>query len=189
MACVVYIVTICLLLLTAVETNDVQPNKTVYVDEGDGTLGLSCGENGSESPCESVEVALDSAKLKNSTVVVVKQKCKNVSSPDDHGTPCPTWLLPDSSANGTCRCGSEIDGAVSCNDLTKEVGILDYYCMTYNESTGPVVGSYLFLQSHESNFGRYTLSTCTFQYYGSEHVHVWVFQPGRTTLWEVQAES
>ena len=94
------------------------------------------------SHCESIKVALDGAEQHNSTIVVVKQKCKSVPIADaPDGTPCSTWFLPDSSANGTCRCGNDIDGAVSCNDFTKEVSILGSYCMTYNESTGSVVGA------------------------------------------------
>ena len=142
MACVVHKITICVLLLTAVRSGGVQPKQTINVDGGNRTLGPSCWESGQESPCGNVKAALDGAELNNSTIVAVKQKYKNVpiiDAPD--GTPCPTWFLRDSSNNGTCRCGSDIDGAVRCNDSTKEVAILNYYCMTYNESTGPVVGN------------------------------------------------
>ena len=149
MACIVYRITVCLILLTAVRKSGVWPKQIIYLDEGNGTVDPSCTENGpEESPCESVEVALDGAEQHNSTSVLVKQKCKSVPIADTpDGTPCPTWFLLDSSANGTCRCGSDIDGAVSCNDSTKEVGILKYHCMTYNESTGPVVGA-CFYNSH-----------------------------------------
>ena len=125
-------------------SSGVQPKQIIYLDEGNRTLSLdpSCWENGPvDSPREYTGVALDGAEPNNSTIVIVKQKCKNVPMADaPDGTPCPTWFLPDPSANGTCRCGNDIHGAVSCNDLTKEVGILNYYCMTYNESTGPLVG-------------------------------------------------
>ena len=115
MACVVYQVTTCLLLLIAVRSSGVQPEQIIYVDEGNG------------------------AEQCNSTAVIVKQKCKNEAVADAlDGTSCPTWF---SSANGTCRCGKDIDGAVRCNDSTKEVAILHCYCMTYSESTGPVVGT------------------------------------------------
>jgi len=93
-------------------------------------------------------VALDCAKQYNSAIVVVKQKCNNVPAADaPNGTPCPTWFLHDSSANGTCRCGDDVHGVVICNDSTKEVAILNHYCMTYSESTGPVAGS-CFYYSH-----------------------------------------
>jgi len=46
-----------------------------------------------ESPYESLEVALDGAEQHNSTIVVVKQKCKNVLEADaPDSTSCPTWL-------------------------------------------------------------------------------------------------
>ena len=137
-----YKVTICLLLLAAVRSTGVQPRQIIYVDEGNGTVGPRYWESKPQSPWESVKVALDGAEQHNSTIVVVKQKCKSVPIADaPDGTPCPTWFLPDSSANGTCRCGNDIHGAVSCNDFTKDVGILKNYCMTYSESTGPVVGA------------------------------------------------
>ena len=142
MACAVYQVTTCLLLLAAVRSSGVQPKRIIYVDEGNGTLGPSVWDSESESLCESVEVALDGAEQHNSTLAAVKHKCRNVSAGDvPDGTRCPTWFLPDSSANGTCRCGKDIDDAVRCNDSTKEVAILGCYCMTYSESTGPVVGT------------------------------------------------
>ena len=53
-------------------------------------------------------------------------------------TNCPTWFLP--APNGTCKCGDNVHDTVRCNDSTKEVRILDCYCMTYNNLTGPVVG-------------------------------------------------
>ena len=137
-----YKVTICLLLLAAVRSTGVQPRQIIYVDEGNVTVGPRYWESKPEPPWESVKVALDGAEQHNSTIVVVKQKCKSVPIADaPDGTPCSTWFLPDSSANGTCRCGNDIHGAVGCNDFTKDVGILKNYCMTYSESTGPVVGA------------------------------------------------
>ena len=45
---------------------------------------------------------------------------------------CPdVWFVR---RNGTCECGSDIHGAISCDKETKEVSILDCYCMT-NDST------------------------------------------------------
>ena len=49
---------------------------------------------------------------------------------------CPPWFEPD---NGTCRCGEGVHGIVKCNETLQESGILDCYCMTYNEVTGTVV--------------------------------------------------
>ena len=139
MACIVYKMATCLLLLTAVRTSGVQPKQIIYADKGSWTIDSNHRENELR---ENVEAALDGIEQHNSTLVVVKQNCKSVSIADaPGGTPCPTWFLPDSSANGTCRCGSDINEAVRCNDSTKEVAILDCYCVTYNnESTIPVIG-------------------------------------------------
>ena len=49
---------------------------------------------------------------------------------------CPPWFESD---NGTCRCGEGVHGIVKCNETLQESGILDCYCMTYNEATGTVV--------------------------------------------------
>ena len=51
---------------------------------------------------------------------------------------CPPWFEP---SNGTCKCGKEIHGVVKCNETLQESAVLDCHCMTYNESTGTVVGA------------------------------------------------
>ena len=51
---------------------------------------------------------------------------------------CPDlWFTP---RNGTCHCGSNVYGAVTCNEQTKEVMILDCYCMTTDSTNQTVVG-------------------------------------------------
>ena len=76
MACIVYKITTCLLLLPAVRSTDVQPKQIIYVDEGNGTLGPSSWENGPASPCESVEVALDGAEQYSSSIEAVKKSAR-----------------------------------------------------------------------------------------------------------------
>ena len=46
--------------------------------------------------------------------------------------------------NGTCHCGSTVYGFVSCNEQTKEVMILDCYCMTPDSTNQTVVGACLY---------------------------------------------
>ena len=145
MISVLYKLVTSLLLLTTVRSTSVLPKQIIYIDELNGTLDPYCWENGDELPRSGIEVALDGMKLHNSTLVVVKPKCKckelQESAADvPHQQQCPTWFFPDPSSNGTCRCGDEIHGAVRCNNSRKEAAILSCYCMTYNESTGPVVG-------------------------------------------------
>ena len=49
---------------------------------------------------------------------------------------CPPWF---EQSNGTCKCGESIDGIVKCNETRQQSGILDCYCMTYNEEIETVV--------------------------------------------------
>ena len=127
-----YKMVIFLLLLTAVGSISVQSKQIIYTDEVNGTLDPHSWKNSVQS--SSVEVT------------AVKPKCKSEELQESaanipHDPPCPTWFFPDPSSNGTCRCGDSVNDAVRCNESTKEVAILDCYCMTYNESTGPVVGA------------------------------------------------
>ena len=43
------------------------------------------------------------------------------------GTCRDLWFTP---RNGTCHCGDSIDDTVSCDEQTKEIKILDCFCMT-----------------------------------------------------------
>ena len=144
MVSVVYEIVPCLLLLTAIKATNAQPKKIISIDELKKTLHPSCWVNKTES--SSVEDPLDGVELYNSTVVVAKHESKSKELQKSatyvpHDSPCPTWFFPDPSSNGTCRCGDSVHDTVRCNDSTKETFILDCYCMTYNESTGPVVGA------------------------------------------------
>ena len=146
MASAVYEIVTCLLLLAAVRGSSVQPKKIVYVDEVNGTLDLSCWEEKTKLPYSGVEMALDGVELYNSTLVVVKPKCKCKEleafvADAPHDPPCHTWFYPEPFSNSTCRCGDDVHGLVRCNDSTKQAFIHSCYCMTYNESTGPVVGA------------------------------------------------
>ena len=74
MAHVVYKITTCLLLLTAVRSSGVQPKQIIYADKGSWTIDSNHRENELR---ENVEAALDGIEQHNSTLVVVKQNCKN----------------------------------------------------------------------------------------------------------------
>ena len=137
-----------MLLLVAVRGTSVQPKQIVYVDEVNGTL--NSWKNKAES--------LDHVELhKYSPLVVVKHGCKcdelqESAAAASHDSQCPTWFFPDLSSNRTCRCGDDINDTVRCNNSTKETSILECYCMTYNESTGPVVGACFYsCQNHGVN--------------------------------------
>ena len=146
MASAVFEIVSCLLLLAAVRGTSIQPKKIVYVGKVNGTLDLSCQEDKVKPPNSGVEIPLNGVEVQDSTTVNVKYKCKRKmlkGSVTDacHGPPCPTWFFPDRSLNGRCRCGDDVHGVVRCNDSTQQAFIRSCHCMTYNESTGPVVGA------------------------------------------------
>ena len=57
---------------------------------------------------------------------------------------CPTWF--HRSQEGPCECGGLLQGVVSCDNATQQVGVLNCFCMTSNGDEGntTVVGSCLF---------------------------------------------
>ena len=62
------------------------------------------------------------------------------------------WFTP---RNGACHCGSTVHGVVTCNEQTKEVMVLDCYCMTtdVNSTKQPVVGACLYNCENLSHAG------------------------------------
>ena len=136
----------------------VQGHQIIYVDTKNGTLNKSCWEGGLDQPCGSLELADTGAQRYNSTIAVLqrygtsinthtrdKERNElaighkyNLMSAQVVNASCPPWFK---SSNGTCKCGEDIDGIVKCNETLQESAILDCYCMTYNESTGTVVGA------------------------------------------------
>ena len=46
--------------------------------------------------------------------------------------------------NDACQCGSTVHGVVTCNEQTKEVMVLDCYCMTNDSANKTVVGACLY---------------------------------------------
>ena len=61
---------------------------------------------------------------------VAKQQVTNEETCTD------LWFTPE---NGSCHCGASIHKAVACNEQTKEVMILDCYCMTDDSVTNQTV--------------------------------------------------
>ena len=63
-----------------------------------------------------------------------------------------TWFIP----NGTsCVCGDNLNGKVQCNNSTNKTELLLSFCMTYNESTGTVVGGCPFFPTEPFKNGVY----------------------------------
>ena len=72
--------------------------------------------------------------------LAIIQKYSSVST-QSNNVSCPPWFEP---FNGTCKCGDSIDGVVRCNESLQESAVLDCYCMTYDKTTGTVVGACLY---------------------------------------------
>ena len=52
---------------------------------------------------------------------------------------CPdTWFVPRG-ANGECECGYSFNDVVSCDEETKEVRVLDCYCVTFDSTSNKTV--------------------------------------------------
>ena len=65
-----------------------------------------------------------------------------------YGEPCPTWLHP--SGDGECLCGATLGTVVVCNNETRQVAVLESYCLTSNGdgSNTSVVGWCLVAWNH-----------------------------------------
>ena len=68
-----------------------------------------------------------------------------MSSTEIEGQSCDdTWFVP-TGKNHTCKCGHTFDGIVSCDENTKQVGVIDCYCITFDSTSNTtVVGECLF---------------------------------------------
>ena len=133
----------------------VQGHQIIYVDTENGTLNSSCWEGGLDHPCNSLELANTGAQRYNSTIAVLLRYGTSHNTPTtalttSHGlslskcnelannVSCPPWF---EQSNGTCKCGASIHEIVKCDQSLQESSILSCYCMTYNETTGTVVGA------------------------------------------------
>ena len=133
----------------------VQGHQIIYVDTENGTLNSSCWEGGLDQPCSSLELANTGAQKYNSTIALLLRyetshntpitalttsqglslsKCNELAN----NVSCPPWFEQSS---GTCKCGASIHEIVKCDQSLQESSILSCYCMTYNETTGTVVGA------------------------------------------------
>ena len=139
----------------------VQGHQIIYVDTENGTFDSSCWEGGLDQPCGSLELADTGAKRYNSTIALVLRyatsrntaitapttqqalSCQALSCLTKRNelanyTSCPPWFEQSS---GICKCGESIHDIVKCNETLQQSFILSSYCMTYNETTGAVVGA------------------------------------------------
>ena len=59
---------------------------------------------------------------------------------------CPwTWFYHPQKGDQECVCGADLGGAVSCDNSTREVAVLAWFCMTYdNKDNTTVVGKCIF---------------------------------------------
>ena len=56
---------------------------------------------------------------------------------------CPnTWFILNHDT-GKCQCGESINDVISCSEKTKEVKVLDCYCVTYDSALHEAVVGHL----------------------------------------------
>ena len=122
--------------------------KIVFVNTTTGVDSNACWTGGVKLPCKDLDLALEGARKLNSTVVFAEQcECNDervdvasIQEPIndltvlDQNQTCPrAWFIPTNDSQ-QCDCGSDLSGRVYCNSTLGALGILDCYCMTYDES-------------------------------------------------------
>ena len=126
--------------------------KTIFVSTTTSVDNTACWTGGEELPCKDLDLALEGARKLNSTVVFTDQcECNDeqvdvssIKEPNDltvfdQNQTCPrAWFIPTNDSQ-QCDCGSDLSGRVYCNSTLGALGILDCYCMTYDESMENVV--------------------------------------------------
>ena len=69
----------------------------------------------------------------------VGESGQKMSSTEIQGQSCDdTWFVP-TGKNHTCKCGHTFDGIVSCDENTKQVGVIDCYCITFDSASNTTV--------------------------------------------------
>ncbi len=63
---------------------------------------------------------------------------------------CPSWTFP--TTNGSCKCGSSIDGVVHCDPDTLQSSILICYCMTADENGKQNIGACSLTCPYDTSF-------------------------------------
>ena len=125
---------------------------TIFVNTTTGVDNTACWTGGEELPCKDLDLALEGTRKLNSTVVFTDQcECNDeqvvvasTQEPNgltmfDQNQTCPqVWFIPTNDSQ-QCDCGSDLSGRVYCNSTLRALGILDCYCMTYDESMENVV--------------------------------------------------
>ena len=133
-----------------------------FVNTKKGIANTSCWKGGKDMPCNKYELALKGARRLNSTIVYTPQcECDDkqlkqyneVASTlnlQDTNQTCPqTWYYNN---NEKCDCGENLGGRVYCNSTLNILGILDCYCMTYDELMEDIiVGSCIYNCFNASN--------------------------------------
>ena len=126
--------------------------KTIFVNTTTGVDNTACWTGGEELPCKDLDLALEGARKLNSTIVFAEQcECNDeqidvasIQEPNDltmfdQNQTCPqAWFIPTNDSQ-QCDCGSDLSGRVYCNSTLGALGILDCYCMTYDESMENII--------------------------------------------------
>ena len=132
----------------------------VYVDCSKGTQDKTCWNGGLDLPCNSLDLAMEGAELKNTTVSVLtprqcERQCKSHSSVispiqkmneiTSSADECPPWFIPTGNASNPCKCAKTPGEIVSCDQTLNETLLLSCNCMSYeNTSNELIVGSCMY---------------------------------------------
>ena len=132
--------------------------EAVYVDCSYGSSDNACWNGGVDLPCSNMELALEGAQLRNTTIVILDPShctigsygplekypsTANLSSINASHS-CPPWFYPVNNGSMSCKCGKEIYGGlvVRCNQTAQWSLLHSCFCMTYSDnSTGVVAGA------------------------------------------------
>ena len=87
-------------------------------------------------PNEAINQSVDERKRRNEKLIRLQREFENDMCPNSN-----IWFVRG--RDGKCECGRDLDGIVQCDPETKELSVLDCYCITSN-GRNTVVGSCIF---------------------------------------------
>ena len=124
------------------------PSQSVYVDCSKGTEDKTCWNGGLDLPCNSLDLAMEGAELKNITMIVLTpSECNHQSKSPIHkmneidpgADECPPWFMPTGNASNPCKCAKTPGEIVSCDQTLNETLLLTCHCMSYENTTSELI--------------------------------------------------
>ena len=125
-------------------------------------IALVKTENGTQIPYSSVgenryDLAIRQSHTKNVTSVRPNHDGASLLQPEMNDERCfkiNIWFVWDNQSQ-SCHCGSDLYGAVLCDTDTKELAVLDTYCLTSQGKEFSVAGSCFFNPGNFTHSGIY----------------------------------